>query len=284
MAYHVDGGCPPLTGPELTLEHRRNLHLEAGAYDWNRYYLNPGSILNVTITATNGGVKAFLFRGKTAFESWRRDPSEYNNFFRRAHTYEGLDPAVIVHEAVIAEAFYVVYSNVFRWSANMSIDVVRRLTTFNLSGVNPLPDEECSSDGTTCNIPLKPWHLACIVVEAQDPPHRFHNTNGTKMTTSTDEWGNVTKQSYTSDYATADQDGHSTVDAIVYVDVEGQHRWAAFLTLVLVPALILFFVGKCSAVGREMDGNESSAAIFHNTTGNGEQMPLKLPAAAYAAA
>lgn len=90
LAYHIDGGCPPLTGPELTLEHRRDLHLEAGAYDWNRYYLNPGSVLNVTVTANSGGVKAFLFRGKTAFESWRRDPSEYSSFFRRAHTYEGL--------------------------------------------------------------------------------------------------------------------------------------------------------------------------------------------------
>ena len=291
LAYHVDGGCPPLTGPELTLEHRRDLHLEAGEYDWNRYYLNPGSVLNVTVTANSGGVKAFLFRGKTAFESWRRDPSEYSSFFRRAHTYEGLDPAVILHEAVIAEAFYVVYSNAFRWSADVSIDVVRTLTTFNLSGVDPLPAEDCHADGTACTIPLKPWHLACIVVEAQDPPRRYHNANETFTTRSIDEYGNVTKQSYTSDYAVAEQEGHSTLDAIVYVDVEGQHRWAAILTLVLVPAMLLFCVTDCGK-GRDKDGDESSFERRRNISeraGNGqavalgEQVPLKA-AAAFAAA
>ena len=291
LVYHVDGGCPPLTGPELTLEHRRDLHLEAGEYDWNRYYLNPGSVLNVTVAATSGGTKAFLFRGKTAFESWRRDPSEYSSFFRRAHTYEGLDPAVILHEAVIAEAFYVVYSNAFRWSADVSIDVVRTLTTFNLSGVDPLPAEDCHTDGTACTIPLKPWHLACIVVEAQDPPRGYHNTNETFTTRSINENGNVTKQSYTSDYAVAEQEGHSTLDAIVYVDVEGQHRWAAILTLVLVPAILLFCVTDCGR-GRGKDGDESSfegrrsigeRARNGQAVAVGEQVPLKA-AAAFAAA
>ena len=291
LVYHVDGGCPPLTGPELTLEHRRDLHLEADAYDWNRYYLNPGSVLNVTVTAKSGGVKVFLFRGKTAFESWRRDPSEYNSFFRRAHTYEGLDPAVILHEAVIAEAFYVVYSNAFQWSADVSIDVVRTLTTFNLSGVDPIPAEDCDINGTACTIPLKPWHLACIVVEAQDPPRRYHNPNETFMTKSIDEWGNVTKQSYTSDYAVAEQEGHSTLDAIVYVDVEGQHRWAAILTLALVPAILLFCVTDCGK-GRDKDGDESSferRRSIGERAGNGqavalgEQVPLKA-AGAFAAA
>lgn len=293
LAYHVDGGCPPLTGPELTLEHRRDLHLEAGAYDWNRYYLNPGSVLNVTVTATSGGMKAFLFRGKTAFESWRRDPSEYSiPFFHRAHTYEGLEPAVIVHDTDIAEAFYVVYSNAFRWSADVSIDVVRTLTTFNLSGAEPLPAEDCDITGTACIIPLKPWHLACIVVEAQDPPRRYHNPNETFTTRSVDEYGNVTKQSYTSDYAVAEQEGHSTLDAIVYVDVEGQHRWAAILTLVLVPAILLFCVNHCGR-DRGKDGDEFSFGLRRNISERaggeqaiwsiGEQVPLKA-AAAFAAA
>ena len=291
LAYHVDGGCPPLTGPELTLEHRRDLHLEAGSYDWNRYYLNPGSVLNVTVTANAGGIKAFLFRGKTAFESWRRDPSEYSSFFRRAHTYEGLDPAVILHEAVIAEAFYVVYSNAFRWGTDVSIDVVRTLTTFNLSGVDPLPAEDCHGEGTVCTIPLKPWHLACIVVEAQDPPRRYRNPNETFTTRSIDEWGNVTKQSYTSDYAVAEQEGHSTLDAIVYVDIEGRHRWSAILTLVLVPAILLFCVTDCGK-SREEDGGESSFGLRPNINERaandqavaiGEQVPLQA-AAAFAAA
>ena len=81
------------------------------------------------------------------------------------------------------------------------------------------------------------------------------------------------------------------MDAIVYVDVEGQHRWAAILTLVLVPAILLFCVTDCGK-GRDKDGDESSLERRRNISeraGNGqavalgEQVPLKA-AAAFAAA
>eukprot|EP00562_Extubocellulus_spinifer_P015125 CAMPEP_0178576430 /NCGR_PEP_ID=MMETSP0697-20121206/20453_1 /TAXON_ID=265572 /ORGANISM="Extubocellulus spinifer, Strain CCMP396" /LENGTH=556 /DNA_ID=CAMNT_0020211627 /DNA_START=208 /DNA_END=1878 /DNA_ORIENTATION=- len=257
-AYHVDGRCPPLTGANLTLDHRRNLHLESGAYDWNRYYLNPGSVVNVTVTATSGGFKLFLFRGKTAFESWRHDPSEYNSFFRRSHTYEGLEPAAITHEAVIAEAFYVVYSNPFGRGADVNVDVERSLTTFNLTGVDPLPDEDCNAEGTECLVQLSPWKLACIVVQAQSP--RLNKTAASDISKEV--------QSYTADYAVGEQNGRATDDAVVYVNVDGNHRWTAILTLVIVPAFLLLLVADTGRKDEDEDShdeddNDDESSDFH---------------------
>lgn len=237
LIYSVESKCPPLTGPNITEAFAYEKEIKPGQFVYNKYFLNPGSIIDVTVEAHKAGARIYLFRGETSFNAWAREPGEYkDNPISRSNAYDDPDfgPGHITYTSYQAETYFLVYQNPFQKNAELTATVKRILTTYDLNDTDPIPFSMCSNNGTTCEVRLKAWTAICIVVQAESSAR-----NGTVA---------LNKNN------------------IVTVDITGHRRWSTVVIVCAVPIIILGLFSYCAHKQRMDESTMSKAGQVSENT------------------
>jgi len=240
LIYSVENRCPPLTGPNITEQFAYEKDVNPGQFVFNKYFLNPGSVIDVTVEAHQAGAQIYLFRGETSFNAWAREPGEYKDSpitHSNAFDDPNFGPGHISFTSYQAEVFYVVYRNPYQNKAELTATVKRTLTTFDLKGRDPIPSSMCSDNGTACTVFLKAWTAVCIVVQAETSAHK----------------GTVALNK----------------NNIVTVDIIGHQRWSTVLIVCAVPVILLVSFSCCSkrrCTRREVDESSSKHGVVSEST------------------
>jgi len=176
--HQFDGDCPPLTGPVDVKTTAENMTLLPSNYEYRSMYLNAGSKINVNLTAWNGVVEMYLFRGDLAFGEWRDHP-EYGYggaSYASRHKKKRMDdvgairPLHIEHEVVSSDTFYLIYYNPKRKKdASITADVRVQMTTHDLGGnLGARVGRTPCHDSLECSVKTSMWKMQCTVIRADD--------------------------------------------------------------------------------------------------------------------
>lgn len=160
--YSLNGACPPLTGPTVTFGETQDITLSEGDYQYDYFYLNTGSFLDVTLTQDYGATNVFIMRGLDAVHQ----RSGENSFTSSAlmTRYAGAGQTAYVRYSVPASDTYaVIYDNASNFNGHSTVTYEVVLTTFSLDDVTPVSGCEGS---TKCSVENSAH--ACILVKAAD--------------------------------------------------------------------------------------------------------------------
>ena len=183
--HQFDGECPPLTGPVDVKTTSENMTLLPSNYVYRSMYLNAGSKVNVNLTAWNGVVEMYLFRGDLAFGEWRDHP-EYGYISttttstggsyasrsekKRKDDNGAMKPLHIEHDVVSSDTFYLIYYNPKRRKdASLTADVRVQMTTHDLDGNSGVSVERTTChDSLECSVKTGMWKTQCTIIRADD--------------------------------------------------------------------------------------------------------------------
>jgi hypothetical protein len=166
MIYAIDGACPPLTGPKVTLSNSMNIELAQGDYQYDYFYLNKGSSIEVTLNQNKGATNLLILRGLDNIEN-KSENDGPDAFIRKAvlKRYAGAGQTAHLQYVVPeSDTFVVVYDNASNSKGQISISYDVELTTFDLKGKTTIPLSWC--DSSRCTIDTAKNH-GCILVKAQ---------------------------------------------------------------------------------------------------------------------
>jgi hypothetical protein len=161
--------CPSLTGPTVTLEDENTLHLGTGDYQYDYFFLNKGSVLNLDYHQTKGATNIFILRGESNLQRLEgyTDDDDDDHFRRQAlkkrYVAEGgHSSGSFQYTAKQNNVYMIVYDNVSpATTGTILVHYTTTLTTYNLHGQEPVCDESVD----TCSIDL-PNRMRCILVQA----------------------------------------------------------------------------------------------------------------------
>ncbi|KAI2509548.1 hypothetical protein MHU86_4809 [Fragilaria crotonensis] len=158
--YSMNGACPPLTGPTVSFGQTEDLTLSEDDYQYDYFYLNTGSFLDVTFTQDYGATNVFVLRGL-------RVALSHDNSFSSAALltrYAGAgQTANVQYSALASDTYTVIYDNASNSNGHATVTYQVTLTTYNLDGVTPVSDCEGS---VSCSIDVR--GRTCILVKATD--------------------------------------------------------------------------------------------------------------------
>jgi hypothetical protein len=204
--------CPSLTGPTVTLEDENTLHLGTGDYQYDYFFLNKGSVLNLDFHQTKGATNIFILRGESNLQRLEgyTDDDDDDHLRRQAlkkrYVAEGgHSSGSLQYTAKQNNVYMIVYDNVSPATTGIiSVHYTITLTTYNLHGQEPVCDESVD----TCSIDL-PNRRRCILVQA-----------------------------------ISDSGGH-TSDEIVSVEVTGTRCWSFLLFYSAMPFIFFLLRSLC---------------------------------------
>mmetsp|Transcript_9556 Transcript_9556/g.15922 ORF Transcript_9556/g.15922 Transcript_9556/m.15922 type:complete len:424 (+) Transcript_9556:216-1487(+) len=144
--YTFPGACPPLTGPLVSLESTQDISLAQGDYQYDYFYLNAGSSLDVTVGQESGATNVILVRGLAAVEDSNGQSDDDSFSFEGSllvKKYAGAGQTAHVKYTVRdTDTYVVIYDNASNKhhgsKATVSYNVT--LTTYNLEGKEPVSD------------------------------------------------------------------------------------------------------------------------------------------------
>lgn len=201
----VGQACPSLTGPTVTLEDQNTLNLGFGDYQYDYFYLNKGSVINMDFNQAKGATNIYILRGERnlkRIEGYANDDDDdlSRNILKKQYVSEGSHATgSFQFKAKESNVYIIVYDNASMNTGILSLHYTITLTTYNLNGQSPVCDESMDS----CSINL-PHRNRCILVQA------------------------------------ISDSGHHTTDEIVTVEVAGTRRW--FLLMLYSASPFLFFL------------------------------------------
>jgi hypothetical protein len=204
--------CPSLTGPTVTLEDQNTLNLGTGDYQYDYFFLNKGSVINLDYRQTKGATNIFILRGESNLQrlEGNTDDDDDDHFQRQAlkkrYVAEGSHSSgSFQYTAKQNNVYIIVYDNVSpATTGTLSVHYTITLTTYNLHGQEPVCDESVD----TCSINL-PNRRRCILVQA------ISNSGG------------------------------RTSDEIVSVEVTGTRCWSFLLVYSAMPFLYFLLRSLC---------------------------------------
>lgn len=167
--YDFLGKCPSLTGPTVTLEDESILILGAGDFQYDYFFLNKGSVINLDFHQTKGATNIYIMRGESNLQrlEGNSDDDDDDYFHRQAlkkrYVAEGgHSSGSLQYTAKQNSVYMIVYDNVSpATTGTISVHYTITLTTYDLHGQEPVCDE--SVDTCSINVPNR---RRCILVQA----------------------------------------------------------------------------------------------------------------------
>jgi hypothetical protein len=163
-----DKKCPSLTGPMVTLEDENTLILGTGDYQYDYFFLNKGSVINLDFHQTKGATNIYILKGESNLQRLEGDTDEddvnlHRQALKKRYVAEGgHSSGSFQYTAKQNNVYMLVYDNVSpATTGTISVHYTITLTTYNLHGQEPVCDESVD----TCSINL-PNRRRCILVQA----------------------------------------------------------------------------------------------------------------------
>jgi hypothetical protein len=204
--YDFPGGeCPSLTGPTVTLEDENTLNLGTGDYQYDYFFLNAGSVINLDFHQTKGATNIYILRGESNLQRLEGNTDEDDDDFHRQalkkrYVAEGSHASgSFQYTAKRNNVYMIVYESASATTSTISVHYTITLTTYDLRRQVPVCDESVE----TCSINV-PDRWRCILVQA------------------------------------ISESGGHTSDEIVSVEVTGTRNWSFLLFYSAIP--FIFFL------------------------------------------
>ena len=161
--YDLHGACPPLSGPTVPLDESWTVKLAPGDYQFDYFFLNQGSSLNMTYHQGKGATNISIFRGKQALRSLQNNVDDDDTLASPVlKRYAGASQtATISFTPSKSDVYVLVYDNASTSAGSATVSYHIDLTTFDLSKQTPSPD--CS---LTCTVDLHFGGGDCILLKA----------------------------------------------------------------------------------------------------------------------
>jgi hypothetical protein len=131
--YYADGGCPPLNGPVIHMESRHETNLGFGDYEYDYFYLNPGTIMSISLTVSSGSFGIYLLQGKDTFDSWAGGTDFVAQPLLNGYLTSSSSPQTFEYHIEHADVYYVGYDNPHNANNRGSMDIQIQATSYNLS-------------------------------------------------------------------------------------------------------------------------------------------------------
>jgi hypothetical protein len=162
--FALDSNCPPLTGPKVSLNQTYGMSLDSGDYQYDYFYLNTGSTLEVSLEQGTGATNMYLLQGMYVLDR-AMDDNDDSSFRSLSimQKFVGSNSQGSLQITVSKSATYIaVYENASSSISKASVSIHGVLTSYNLKGHSPIPSSWC--DGPTCTVTRR-GH-PCILVQA----------------------------------------------------------------------------------------------------------------------
>lgn len=161
--YAINGHCPPLTGPLVTLSDTIPIKLAPDDYQFDYFFLNEGSAIDLVVTQDSGASNVMVLRGTDSLERMDDDEGDdYDSFSKQAllKRFAGAGQQVHVQYTVsYSDVYVLLYDNASSGKGKATVEYNINATTYNLSGAKP---KSCLP--LTCTLLLE--EDQCILVQA----------------------------------------------------------------------------------------------------------------------
>ena len=164
--YAIDGVCPPLTGPTIQIANTETIQLAQGDYQYDYFFLNAGSILDVSLQQDYGASNLMVMRGLGAVQGDDEGQSDDNGSFSSKAIltrYAGATQiAQVQFVAPTSDTYVVVYENASNSKGRATVTYQVDLASYELIGQTPV--SVCGSS-SVCNLAVGGGRK-CILVSA----------------------------------------------------------------------------------------------------------------------
>ena len=157
--------CPPLTGPTVPFDSSLDIELAPDDYQFDYFYLNKDSYLNLTLQQEKGATNVYLFTGNLALQrilqpSYDEEPfSPHDAVIKR---YVGASQQVNLEYTVPKTNVYIlVYDSASSSAGKTKFTIHLDMTTYNLKNL----EEYSGCSAASCV--LENINGDCVLVQAQ---------------------------------------------------------------------------------------------------------------------
>lgn len=244
--------CPALTGPVVTIQDSHTLTLGAGDYQYDYFYLNAGSTIQLKVmqqqqktgsSYSSSSTEVFFFQGQDKLndlENGNADNQDADDFARNALVQRYISgagaTASLMYRVKTTDVYILVYDNVSLYSSNMqsviAVDYQVSLTSFDLSNQTPTCQEEETAGG--------PSLQECVV----DYSMSGSGNRGCIIVQATGGGGSVFQE------------------AIVHVQVTGHRQWILLLFCASIPFFIGMFMTHYYRRSHNINTGEGYEPVF----------------------
>ena len=167
VVYDLES-CPPLTGRPVTVKDSRSLTLGLNEFEYDYFFLNIGSAINIKMDTAKGNPVAYIVQGANALkrlETPSRDDDPLGKDIVAQVSSSATDNVVELSYTVSQSDMYsLVYDNALAGAEDcqLTISYTVVMTTYNLEEFLPI----CNSLAADCEID-RPNHGSCLLVESE---------------------------------------------------------------------------------------------------------------------
>ena len=162
--YAFSTPCPSLTGPVVTLADQLTLSMAKDDYQYDFFYLNSGSMLDVQVAQTKGSTNIYLLQGMHRLKQVEVDDESEDlglHAILKRFVTSGWDPVRFHYRVRKGDVYTIVYDNASNSPAVFNVSYNATLSTYDVEGIDPT----CSSDAMlSCT--LHRWGNSCVLVQA----------------------------------------------------------------------------------------------------------------------
>ena len=197
--------CPPLTGPPVTLQDDLSMSLQVDEYQYDYFFLNAGSSVNLTVHQSQGSSELYILEGANALRRLQTPSAADSDPFGKDAVVTGFASAEsdvsLSYKVGRSDVYTIVYDNPSSSETSvLQAHYTAILTTYDLQGYAPI----CRDLQKDCHI-HRPARGSCLLIQApKDQRNKKKNPN----------------------------------DNLVTVKVRGQRRWLPILIYAIIPYLL----------------------------------------------
>lgn len=134
--YNIQGKCPPLTGPTVSLDQSWSIKLHHDDYQFDYFYLNQGSTLSVTYQQSHGATNISILKGTSTLHALRS--SDLDSGSALLTRYVGASQqAVFTYTVPDTDTYILLYDNASTSSGMATVTIHVDLTTYDLEKEQP---------------------------------------------------------------------------------------------------------------------------------------------------
>ena len=243
QVYALSGNpCPPLTGPTVTLEDDRPISLSMNDFQYDYFFLNPGSKISLDVSQKKGSTNLYLLRGESVLHQLDMNWIDDVDFAGRAlvklfASQGGYADVNLKYKARNADTYILVYDNASSSRGELIVHYKVDLTTYDLRGITPV----CTGLDDPCSFHVKN-EKSCMFVQVSGHP------------------------------------GPLSASDIVTIDLTGKRKWRLIVVLSSAP-LLLFLLYAASGSFQKRD-NSSYQPVGNEEERPPPTAPHPLPHAA----
>jgi hypothetical protein len=163
--YSIPGSCPPLTGPVGNLEDTETLNLAKDDYQYDYFFLNSGSTIQLDVHQISGSSYVYILQGSDLLQALESDSYQNRDDFGSASlrkqfvTASGkYASASLAYTAQQSDDYILLYDNASGTGGKLTVHYNLTMTNYDLDGYKPI----CTSHD--CTVPL--GRKSCILLRA----------------------------------------------------------------------------------------------------------------------